>query len=283
MKLYNSNFDLKQIAESGQCFRWKKLSDNIYLIPAFGKEIVLVQNDDFIELLSSDEDYELIWKDYFDLNRDYSLIGKKINSSSDLHLKESFSLGSGIRILKQDLWEIIFSFMISQNNNIKRISKSIEMICERVSLQSENYSLIVNQSEYKNIIINNSISYRFPKADEIPLEIFNDTSLGLGYRAPYLKGLCEFVINNPSWINNLKTMNYEDAFKSLVTIKGIGTKVANCVCLFGLNHLDSFPIDTHVKQLLSKYYPDGIDLSLYQNEAGIIQQYLFYFELINKN
>lgn len=288
MKIKNSNFNLKQIANSGQCFRWKKLSDNIYLIPAFGKEIIIIQDNDNIDLLCSDEDFELIWKDYFDLNRDYSLLGKKINSSDDTHLKESFLSGSGIRILKQDLWEMIFSFMISQNNNIKRISKSIEMICEHVGLQSENYFNIVNSVEYKDLLEKDSIdllnclSYRFPNADEIPPELFDDPSLGLGYRAPYLKGLLEYVLSNPSWINELRNMNYDDAFNSLINIKGIGTKVANCICLFGLNHLDSFPIDTHVKQLLEKYYPEGIDLSLYKSEAGIIQQYLFYYELINK-
>lgn len=291
MIINNSNFDLKQIAESGQCFRWKKIFENAYLVPAFGKCLIIVKNNDSIILSCDEEEFNSIWKDYFDLDRDYSKIGKKILKSNDNHLKDSYKLGSGIRILKQDLWEMIFSFMISQNNNIKRISKSIELICEKVSKSSvfslsdsffEELNMIGLQSEQIDLIVNlindNNI-FSFPDAKDISPDIFDDSSLGLGYRAPYLKGLCEFVVSNPLWMDNLRLLNYDDAIKNLISIKGIGIKVANCVCLFGLNHLESFPVDTHVKQLLEKYYPDGIDLSLYDGEAGIIQQYLFYYEL----
>lgn len=274
MKIKIDNFDLSQIADSGQCFRWKRLNDNSYLIPAFGKNLVISQNGNEFDFSCSKKEFDLLWKNYFDINRDYSDIGKRIFSTNDNHLKDAFNLGSGIRILNQDLWEIIFSFMISQNNNIKRISKSIEMICERVHLSSDNYESDFF-SEVKDIC-------RFPFASEIPLDIFDDSSLGLGYRAPYLKEICQFVIDNPLWLDELKKMNFDDAFKSLISRKGIGPKVANCICLFGLGHVEAFPIDTHVKQFLEKYYSDGIDLSLYPNEAGIIQQYLFYYELVNK-
>ena len=113
----------------------------------------------------------------------------------------------------------------------------------------------------------------------MPEEVFDDRSMGFGYRAQYLKEIYEYGANNPDWLDNLRKMSYDEAMESLLTRKGIGKKVANCICLFGLHHVDAFPIDTHVKQLLDKYYSDGFDFERYKGVAGIIQQYLFYFEL----
>lgn len=121
--------------------------------------------------------------------------------------------------------------------------------------------------------------YTFPKPLEVPDEVFDDRSMGFGYRAPYLKEIYEYGANNPGWLDNLRKMSYDEAMESLLSRKGIGKKVANCICLFGLHHVDAFPIDTHVKQLLDKYYSDGFDFERYKGVAGIIQQYLFYFEL----
>ena len=117
------------------------------------------------------------------------------------------------------------------------------------------------------------------RAIHVPEEVFDDRSMGFGYRAPYLKEIYEYGANNPDWLDNLRKMSYDEAMESLLTRKGIGKKVANCICLFGLHHVDAFPIDTHVKQLLDKYYSDGFDFERYKGVAGIIQQYLFYFEL----
>lgn len=265
MKICIKNFNLNQLAESGQCFRWKKINENEYMIPAFGRALYISNNGKDFELSCDEEEFNNYWLPYFDLSRDYDSIEKRIISGKDSHLKTAFEFGNGIRILKQDTWEIIISFMISQNNNIKRISKSIELICERCG--------------YKTLNDNNV--YRFPEAHEIDIDIFNDTSLGLGYRADYLKDICKFVTDNPDWINYLKTLSFENAYEELLKRKGIGPKVSNCICLFGLAHVEAFPIDTHVKQLIAKHYPNGIDLSLFPKEAGIIQQYLFYYDLKN--
>lgn len=268
MKLVLKNFDLFQIDKSGQCFRWKQMesSDNsvVYFIPAFGRLLKVVQRENEFDFSCSENEWEKIWKSYFDIERDYHEIENKILCGRDEHLKCAFRFGHGIRILKQDIWEMIFSFMISQNNNIPRIRKSIELISSRCGKKLSDDM------------------YAFPNVEEIPLSIFDDTSLGLGYRAPYLRELCEYVLMHPEWIKNLESMSYEDAYNSLIERKGIGTKVANCICLFGLGHVESFPIDTHVKKLLAKHYPNGIDLSDFEGVAGIIQQYLFYYDLNEK-
>lgn len=267
MKIKIDNFNLEQIALSGQCFRWKKIDDNTYIVPAYGHAVKIVSSGNNFDFSCSEEDWNNIWKEYFDISRDYADIERRILSGKDEHLKNAFAYGSGIRILKQNLWEMIFSFMVSQNNNIKRISKTIELVCEYCGCKVAEY----NNSDFK--------IYRFPDAEEIPLEIFDDSSFGFGYRAEYLKEICEYVCANPDWTSRLMSMSYDEAFASLIERKGIGAKVANCICLFGLSHVNAFPIDTHVKKLLAKHYPNGIDLSNFKNDAGIIQQYLFYYDL----
>lgn len=270
------NLNLKQIANSGQCFRWKEVKsqqedcDYHFRVVAFDRCLEMWQKGTEIELNCSKKEWLEIWSDYFDITTDYKSIGEIIKDKGDNHLKEAYKEGSGMRILKQDLWETIVSFMISQNNNIKRISNSVEELCRRggkcckIDLGDE-----CDAVEY----------YSFPKPQELDLSIFEDSSLGLGYRAPYLREIYEFARNNPMWLENLRTLNYEEAMKALMERKGIGVKVANCICLFGLHHVEAFPIDTHVKQLLEKYYKEGFDFETYNGIAGIIQQYLFYYEL----
>lgn len=265
-KIKIDNMNLKQIANSGQCFRWKEISKNQYAVVAFGRCLKMSQCGNEFSFDCTKEEWDEIWSEYFDMTTDYGDIGRIINESKDEHLIEAYNLGSGMRILKQDLWEIIVSFMISQNNNIKRISKSVELLCERGNKKAKGCEDF----------------YAFPGPFDIDLEIFMDSSMGFGYRASNLKELFIYTRENPNWVDNLKEMTYDDAMAALMERKGIGKKVANCICLFGLHHVDAFPIDTHVRQLLDKYYKDGFDFEKYKGIAGIIQQYLFYYELLDK-
>lgn len=259
------NMDLRQIAESGQCFRWKKLEgrDDTYNIVAFGRSLNITQMGNEFELSCDDKEWDEIWKDYFDIDTDYKAIADRIATSNDEHLKLAYSLGSGVRILRQDLWEMIVTFMISQNNNISRITKSVDMLCERAGVKAMDGD-----------------GYAFPAPGQVPDEIFEDRTMGFGYRAEYLKEIYVYAAQNPDWVDNLRNLSYDEAMNSLLERKGIGKKVANCICLFGLHHVDAFPIDTHVKQLLAEHYSDGFDFKRYEGVAGIIQQYLFYYELI---
>ena len=269
MILEIDNLDLEKIALSGQCFRWRRLNSPFisYAIPAFGNTLIVFQKNNRFEFSCDETEWNTIWKYYFDIERDYDSLGKRILSSDDEYLKEAYNFGKGIRILKQDLWEVIVSFMISQNNNIPRIKNSIDKIVDICKCSSRD---------------DNDKFFRFPNYDEIDPGIFDDSSLGLGYRASYLKELVIFCNENPYWLRSLYSMSYEEAFNSLLKIKGIGSKVANCICLFGLGHTESFPIDTHIKKILNDHYSNGIDLSLYPGEEGIIQQYMFFYELSKK-
>lgn len=255
--------DLEQIANSGQCFRWKKIGDNTYNVITNGESVNITQNGNEFEFSCDEEKWNTVWKNYLDIDTDYGAIAKLIEESGDEHLKEAFALGSGIRILKQDLWEMIVTFMISQNNNIKRITGSVDMLCSRCG----------------GLISQEEALYAFPLPNQVSKEIFEDKTMGFGYRANYLLEMYEFAAKNPDWVDKLREMSYDEAMNELLLRKGIGKKVANCICLFGLHHVDAFPIDTHVKQLLEKYYKDGFDFERYAGVAGIIQQYLFYYEL----
>lgn len=266
MILCIDHLNLNQIAGSGQCFRWKETKDNSYLIPPVRINNCLSEplkitslGESRFDLSCSEAEWQNIWSVYFDISSDYGHIEKLILSSKDSHCIDAFRQGYGIRILRQDLWEVIISFLISQNNNISRITRSIEAICQKASLP------------------NNA----FPYPGEIDTCIFDDTSLGLGYRNIYLKKIYDFAAQNPEFTDELKSMTYEKAYTTLLSFTGIGPKVANCICLFGLHHVDAFPIDTHVKQLLTKYYPKGFPFDYYEGIAGIVQQYLFYYELNN--
>ncbi len=285
MKIRIPHFNPRQTAESGQCFRWKYADADIvgdrdgayksdgdateydtYVIPPFGPdqrdfEALTVRHageePDMFELSCDDIDWMSHWADYLDTGTDYDEVHDRIMLSGDEHAIESYRLGSGIRILKQDTWEMIVTFLISQNNNITRITRSVDEICRR----HEGY---------------------FPRPDEFNTEILSDRSLGLGYRAPYIDNIVRVFRESEGLLNELGLMSYEEAYDDLIKYTGVGPKVANCICLFGLHHIEAFPIDTHVKQLLDRYYPAGFPYEKYEGIAGIVQQYLFYYELKNR-
>ena len=210
------NLDLKQIADSGQCFRWKNTGENEYTVVAFDRALRIKQDGNEFELDCDEADWNNIWKSYLDMDTDYAGIAKLIADGDDEHLKEAYAYGSGVRILRQDLWEMIVTFMISQNNNIKRITNSVDLLCRRCGHK------IDGSAESEEL-------YTFPKPLEVPDEVFDDRSMGFGYRAPYLKKIYEYGANNPDWLDNLRKMSYDEAMESLLSRKGIGKKVANCI------------------------------------------------------
>ncbi|MCR5719307.1 MAG: 8-oxoguanine DNA glycosylase [Lachnospiraceae bacterium] len=251
------HFDLNQIASSGQAFRIEDTGNDTFVINAYDKSLTCLLTQNKLYLSCDKSEWDELWIDYFDLNRDYNIIEKSIYDFKDEHLIKSFEFGKGIRILKQHPWETIITFLISQNNNITRIKRSVNALCR--------------YTDPSGIC--------FPKAADIPGDVFMTHDFGLGYRNRYLAEMFEYTSKNPAWIEELKEMDYDSSMKRLTSFTGIGNKVANCICLFGLGHTEAFPIDTHVKKLMNKYYPEGFDTEYFGNFAGIIQQYLFYYEL----
>lgn len=247
------HMNLHQIANSGQCFRWQQINDNTYKIPAFGRELTISQDGDLFTLSCEKGEYDDIWSLYFDVYTDtnYDKVEKTIMEGNDNFLKAAYQFGSGIRILRQDLWEVIVSFIISQNNNIPRIKKSIERLCDEVG-------------------------GRFPSYVEIMNMDLSDK--GLGYRDNYLKDVASWWMQNSKYAK-LRLEHTKEPKKHLLEVKGIGNKVADCICLFGLHRLDTFPVDTHIKKIIDREYNGKMPKWADNKYAGLFQQYIFYYEL----
>lgn len=258
-------FDLEQIAESGQCFRWKKLDNYKYRIPAFDSYLDIAQTGSHFELSCTEEEFGQVWYNYFDLGTDYKGIVQRIDSR-DKFLTSAAEYGKGIRILNQDVWETIISFIISQNNNIPRIKKGIEAVCRQYMRQSE--------------ALKNTDIYMIPYFEDIEQNGGRESlsGLGLGYRDEYIWGMCSYQSQSPGFIEELLNLDYEASMKYLMDFKGIGKKVANCICLFGLHHLDACPVDVWMKKVIDEEYGGLMPAWMTDLYAGVYQQYTFFYK-----
>lgn len=266
------NFDLEQIADSGQCFRWRKIDEGKYLIPAYDHIVTVAQSGEKFEFSCTEAEYQIIWKHYFDLELDYGKIIAAIDKN-DTFLKKAAEYGSGIRILNQELWEMIISYIISQNNNIPRIKKGIEAVCDR-------YKAVICKDEQDNLEKTENEIYGFPHLTDIEKNGGRQSlsELGLGYRDEYIWLMCEYEHENKVFFDNLRKCDYEQSMKMLMEHKGIGRKVANCISLFGLHHLDACPIDVWMKKIIDEEYGGIQPKWMSDRYAGIYQQYAFFYK-----
>lgn len=255
------NFSIAQICDSGQCFRMSGLEDGSYQVIACGKRLALQQNGEQVVFHCEQQEYEDVWKQYFDLDVDYGEYIDKIGQR-DRYLQDAAAYGSGIRILNQDLWEMIISFIISQQNNIKRIRKCINTICEAYGTRREDFC-------------------DFPTPAQLAAATEEELrGYGLGYRSRYLTETARMVAEGEISLERVRQMKYQDAREELLKLPGIGVKVADCICLFALHHLDAFPVDTHIRQVLDAHYPKGFPVRRYKGCRGVMQQYIFYYDLM---
>jgi N-glycosylase/DNA lyase len=242
------------------------VSKDKHSLIAFDRYIELEQvEDNLIDISSSKKDYDTIWKNYFDLDYDYGMVVDRLIEGSDKFLKEAATYGSGIRILRQDPFEMLISFIISQNKNIPSIKTCIERICETYGTCREDN-------------ISGVIYYTFPDPNILADAKSEDLrGLKLGYRDEYIIGAARAVVSGDIDLEALEVCSHDEAVETLKIIRGIGDKVANCISLFGLHHIEAFPIDVWMKRVLSEYYQDSFDPGQYRGYAGIIQQYMFYY------
>ena len=248
---------------------------------AFGKFVSFAQDEDKVYIYGSTlYDYENIWKDFLDIERDYAEVERDILShySSDA-LICAIDYSRGIRILRQDRFESIISFIISQNNNIPRIKKIIE------ALSQECGEAISIGEEMKNHLSGSALPYAFPSAEAIyALGEQGLCELKVGFRAKYIFDAVSRILNGSLSLDAVELLeDTEQAIEMLCCVKGIGVKVASCALLFGFSRLDAFPIDVWIKRVGEKRFPEVKDFSgkLFGQYAGIAQQYLFYYERYN--
>ena len=259
------DFDPGKIAESGQCFRWTKTDEQTYRIIAGNRCLYMTsKEDDLYELDCPQEEYSGFWHDYFDLREDYRSIRKKIDPLQDPFLWKASEEEKGIRILRQDPWEMLISFIISQNKNIPAICRCVELLAAKCGERKTDSRGL----EY----------YGFPDPEAVASLSEKDlTDCRLGYRWKYVQAAAKAVLAGEIDLDGLLTADEETTMEALTSLYGVGTKVANCVSLFGLHHIDSFPIDVWVKRVLAEQYPGGYPYEKYSPYNGFYQQYMFAY------
>lgn len=251
-----SNFDLAQICRSGQCFRMEPIYAGAYSVIAGSRYLEVRQQGDEVCFGCGELEFEGFWKAYFDLECDYSPYLAQINPN-DSYLLKAAQTGSGIRILRQDLWEMIVTFLISQQNNITRIRRCIQNICEGYGEKLSN--------EHAQTY------YAFPQPEALA-DLDEDAlkACNLGYRSKYMVRAAKAAACGELDLAAVSGMPYRKAREELLKLYGVGEKVADCICLFALHHLQAFPIDTHIQQVLREHYKRGFPNRRYKGFQGVM-------------
>ena len=279
------NFNIKQILECGQCFRWQRVTDTDYIVVSNRRVIEIIQEDDEVIIHNTNmNDFKNIWENYFDLNTEYGPLKEEL--SKDELLKQAIEFGYGIRLLNQDPFEMVISFIISARNSIPSIMKTIKKISEKFG----------DEIEYKG-----EIYYAFPTPEQLKNATLEDIQeTGASFRSKYI---IDTIYNINMALEAKKSGNLTDELKrydldyimslptdechvALQAFKGVGAKVADCIMLFSMGKKSAFPVDVWIKRAMIHFYV-APDVSLnkirvfgrekFGELSGLAQQYLFYY------
>ncbi|MDR1559862.1 MAG: DNA-3-methyladenine glycosylase 2 family protein [Clostridiales bacterium] len=265
-----TNFNIAETLECGQCFRYEKLTENEYHIIAHERSLFIRQTSEKILFYKTIlQEFEDIWIPYFDLNRDYRAV-KETLAANDLVMRDAVEHAGGIHILRQDPWECLVSFIISQNNNIPRIRKITDALAKRFGRRIEDDA------------------YAFPTTDELARASLDELlDCKTGFRAKYISEAAKKAASGEFDLNALNDMPSEAAREALMTIKGVGAKIADCVLLFALGRTEVFPTDVWIKRVSQHFYFNKQDASVteihklasnrFGEYAGFAQQYLYVY------
>lgn len=262
-------FNIEEILECGQCFRFEKLDELEYKIVACGKVLNIKQSGNEVKMYPCTEyEYENIWKYYFDMDTDYDKIKVKVSENDEI-MKKAVEYAGGIRLLNQEPYECLLSFIISQNNNIPRIKGIIGRMAERYGT-------------------NCGDEYLFPLLEELKDVSEEDLfELRMGFRAKYIRDCIDKLLSKEVDLDIIDELTTEELLETLLKIKGVGQKVADCTMLFSMGRREVFPTDVWVKRVMEYFYFDGQETNIkvihafakdkWGNFAGYAQQYLFYY------
>ena len=261
-----NNLNLRTIANSGQCFRMNEFYDNVFNVLSTDRFIrIKAINNNTFDFDCNSKDYKFYEK-YFDLNDKYEKY-KKACKKNDVFLKKCIDFSSGLRILNQDKFETIISFIISQRKSVKAIQTSIERLCKLSG---------------KKISNKYGIFYSFPTAKEIlKLSKTKLLSCGMGYRTDYIIEFCKDYMSGKYDLEAFEKLSDELLIDKLLSIKGVGIKVASCIALFAYHRMSICPRDVWINRVIDKKYNGKIPKE-YEKYAGMIQQYWFNYTRINK-
>lgn len=255
--------DFKKIKDSGQVFRMWEPEDGVFYINAIGRRLKIESKPHGVYVFHCpDEEYKRIWTPYFDLDTDYSHYLKCIRPEDD-YLLRAVSCGLDMKILRQDPWETLVSFIISQRKNIPAIQKSIELLSKRFGERKDS-----ENGEY----------YAFPTPEALANAALTDLrACSLGYRDEYVHLAARSVAGGELNLESLRFADSAELKDALTGLRGVGEKVANCVMLFGYHKLDAFPVDTWIRRVIDTEYGGDFPPESYKRYAGVLQQYIFYY------
>lgn len=249
-------FDLPQTLECGQCFRWNRGPDGSYTGVASGR-VLNISGENFSEVIR-----DPFWKHYFDFELDYEKIRLQL-AESDPVLARAAEFAPGMHILNQNPWEALCSFIISQNNNIPRIKGIVARLCDAFGAE-------IGEG-----------AHDFPTADRLAALSEDDLSVvRCGFRARYLLDAAKKVAGGEVDLEQVRRLPLDEARAKLMTIVGVGPKVADCALLYGLHRLDAFPMDVWMKRAMRMLFP-GKKPESFGQYAGIAQQYIFHYSRMN--
>lgn len=255
-------FSVEKTFDCGQCFSFDPVSADSFTGTAFGKTVTFTQEsaDSFTIIGATAEDFDKLWRDYLDLDTDYEAaniaIIEAVPTKYRDFMAQTVECGRGIRLLRQDKWEALVSFIVSQNNNIPRIKKILRALCEKCGVDGN-----------------------FPTPEAL-LALGEEGLFALrtGFRAKYIYDAALKVSSGEIDLDETDACDYDKAAEMLCRIKGVGPKVSACVLLFGFHKTEAFPVDVWMRKSLERHFPDGIDVKAFGKNAGLAQQYLFYYE-----
>lgn len=263
------DFDLNKIALSGQCFRAKLFDDGrVRFITK--NHVIYLHNIEKQKYFASCSEWEwdTIWRNYFDMERNYREIRKEAQGKHEF-IQKAIEAGEGLRILKQDPWETLITFILSQRKSIPAIAKSVELLANKYGNQIK--------TDCETI-------HTFPLVKEMESAIAEELKeCGLGYRVPYVLDAIHKVASGTLDLDAMRTYKSEDLFNTLLTINGVGKKVADCVRLFAYGRMECVPIDVWISKAICEECGGESPFPLFEKYAGIIQQYVFYYQRSRRN
>ncbi len=271
------DYCLKDTFECGQCFRFDEVSTTNFLSEytgVIGSRFLHIAQRKQGELLffdTTEEEYKSFYRHYFALDLDWTEIKNSVTSALPENevIKAASEAGKGIAILRQDMWEALFSFIVSQNNNIPRIKKIIKTVCALYGEKKGN--LCANCDSC-------GACYSFPTPEDILKEPNKLLEAKVGFRYRYLLDAAERVASGKLDLEKLKyPSDFESAKKELLSVCGVGEKVASCILLFAGNHLNSFPVDVWMKRAIDEYFDGNLEYEKLGEYAGVAQQYIFHY------
>ena len=262
MIIQNPDFNIRKIAESGQCFRLKPVPSGGYVLVARGRVLRLTDTPEGAALDCSQAEFDEVWRDYFDIASDYAAIRAQADPG-DAFLRRACDYGVGIRMLRQEPWEMLVSFIISQRKNIPAIQYCIEALCSRYGEPIESAG---------------ERFFAFPSAQTLAaLDESHFLACSLGYRAKYVLAAARMVATGTLDLSAIASCSDETLYTALLAVPGVGEKVANCVMLFGYHRLARFPRDVWINRIEEREYGGSFPTERYPDTAGALQQYIFYY------